>query len=267
MMKRHLGALMALIVGLGASAFASENPVPAATPVAKDEPATKVPAKAPPAANFSWTGCYGGVTGGGNWGDSEQTALSGNHGGTTITGDFKLGSTGIAGGTFGCDYQIEKTVMGLENDMSWTNLRGATHDLPPFDVQGASSTRQTWIDTLRGRIGYAFDYFLFYGTAGAAFAGTSVNVTNAFGFFSDSKPRIGIAMGVGSEWAAWSGPWGAVSVKLEYLHSDFGSRQYLNPPVTGAGFTILTRDVKLTDDIVRAGMNVRLNWDGVVIAK
>lgn len=256
-MKRHLGASIALVVGLGSNAFAADNPAPAAAPVAN----------AAPAANFSWTGCYVGLVGGGNWGDSEQIARSGSNAGTTITGNFKLSGSGIGGGTLGCDYQIEKTVIGLENDASWTLLQGATQDLPPFNVQTTSSTRETWIDTLRGRVGYAFDHFLFYGTAGAAFAGTDVTVTNAVGSFSDSKPRIGIAMGVGGEWAAWTGSWGAVSLKLEYLHTDFGSRQFINPPITGAGFTIATRDVKLTDDIVRAGVNVRFNWGGAVIAK
>lgn len=254
---------MALVVALGSNAFAADNPAPAASPA----PAAAPVAKAAPATGFSWTGCYAGLAGGGDWGHSEQTARSGSDAGTTITGNFKLSGSGIAGGTFGCDYQIEKTVMGLENDASWTNLRGATHDLPPFNAQANSSTRETWIDTLRGRVGYAFDHFLFYGTAGAAFAGTNVTVTNPVGSFSDSKPRVGISMGVGSEWAAWTGSWGAVSFKLEYLHTDFGSKQYINPPITGAGFTILTRDVKLTDDIVRAGVNVRFNLGGAAIAK
>jgi outer membrane immunogenic protein len=157
--------------------------------------------------------------------------------------------------------------MGLENDASWTNLRGATQDLPPFNVQATSSTRETWIDTLRGRVGYALDRFLVYGTAGVAFAGTKVTVTNGDGPFSDSKTRTGLAVGVGGEWAAWTGSWGAVSFKLEYLHADFGSKQYINPPISTGAFTVVTRDVKLTDDIVRAGVNVRFNWDGTVIAK
>jgi outer membrane immunogenic protein len=217
--------------------------------------------------NFSWTGCYVGIVGGGAWGDSEHIARSGSNVGTTITGNFRLGNGGIAGGTFGCDYQVDHTVMGLENDASWMNLQGATPDLRPFNVQATSSTHQTWMDTLRGRVGYAFDHFLVYGTAGAAFAGTNVTVTNPAGTVSDSRPRIGLAMGIGSEWAAWTGSWGAVSFRLEYLHTDFGSKQYVNPPVTVGGFTVLTRDVKLTDDIVRASVNVRFNWGDTVIAK
>jgi outer membrane immunogenic protein len=29
----------------------------------------------------------------------------------------------------------------------------------------------------------------------------------------------------------------------------------------------VTRDVKLSDDMVRAGMNVKFNWDGPVVAR
>jgi outer membrane immunogenic protein len=253
-MKRFLAATIAL-VGLGSNAFAADKPAATAAPAVK----------AAPPANFSWTGCYVGVAGGGNWGESEHIARSTNNAGATITGNFNLNG-GIAGGTLGCDYQIEKTVMGIENDASWTNKRGATQDLPPFNVQATSSTRERWIDTLRGRLGYAFDRFLIYGTAGVAFAGTNVTVSTT-DVVSESKTRTGLTVGVGSEWAAWVGPWGAVSFKLEYLHADFGSKQYFNPPVPIGTLTVATRDVRLTDDVVRAGVNVRFNWDTPFIAK
>ena len=48
-----------------------------------------------------------------------------------------------------------------------------------------------------------------------------------------------------------------MTLKLEYVHVDFGSKRYVDPPISGA----VTRDVRLTDDIVRAGVNVRFNWD------
>jgi outer membrane immunogenic protein len=247
-MKTFLATAIALI-GLGSNAFAADQPV--------------VKAAAP--TTLSWTGCYVGVSGGGNWGGSEQIARSGNTAGTTITGNFRLKGS-IAGGTLGCDYQIEQTVIGLENDASWTDLHGAASDLPPFNVQAASSTREKWIDTLRGRVGYAFDHFLVYGTGGVAFAGTDVIVSNPAGAVSESKTRTGLAVGVGGEWAAWVASWGAVSFKLEYLHADFGSKQYIDPPVPIGAFLAVTRDVKLTDDIVRAGVNVRFNWGGAPAA-
>jgi len=108
-----------------------------------------------------------------------------------------------------------------------------------------------------------------YGTAGVAFAGTEVRVSNPalFGTVVDSKDRTGWVVGAGGEWAAWSGPWGDVTFKLEYLHAGFESKQYFVPLVTIGGATIVTRDTYLSDDMVRAGMNVKFNWGGPVVAR
>ena len=58
------------------------------------------------------------------------------------------------------------------------------------------------------------------------------------------------------------------SVKLEYLHADFGTKQYFNPQVVVNGVGgFATRDVKLSDDMVRAGVNVNFNWGGPAIPK
>lgn len=217
---------------------------------------------------FSWTGCYVGVEGGGNWGRSEQIAQSSAFAGSTITGGFGL-SGGIAGGTVGCNYQISSFVIGIENDFSWTNKKGSASDLPPFNVAATSSTREKWIDTLRGRAGFSWDRFLLYATGGGAWAGTDVTVVNPAPFsVTDSQTRTGWVAGVGGEWAAWTGPWGALTFKLEYLHADFGHKQYINPPVvTPIGTTIVTRDARLTDDMVRAGVNLKFDWGGPVVAK
>jgi outer membrane immunogenic protein len=216
---------------------------------------------------FSWTGCYVGVEGGGNWGRSEQIARSGAAAGTTITGKFDL-SGGIAGGTVGCNYQTSNFVVGIENDFSWTNKKGSAPDLLPFNVTSTSATRERWIDTLRPRFGYAWDRFMIYGTAGVAWAGTDVTVSNAaFGSVTNSQNRVGWTAGLGGEWAAWVGPWGALTFKLEYLHADFDSKQYFNPPFPTPIGIIVTRDMKLRDDMIRAGMNVKFNWGGPVVAR
>jgi outer membrane immunogenic protein len=231
--------------------------------------------KAPPVAPvalppiFSWTGCYVGVEGGGNWGRSEQVARSGTFVGSTITGGFDL-SGGIAGGTVGCNYQFSSFVIGIEDDYSWTDKRGSATDRLPFSTAAVSSTHEKWIDTLRGRAGFAWDRFFFYGTGGAAWAGTDVNVVSRAPAFNvtNSQTRTGWVAGVGGEWAAWTGPWGALTFKLEYLHADFGTKQYFNPQVTTpVGVIVATRDAKLTDDMVRAGMNFKFNWGGPVVAK
>jgi outer membrane immunogenic protein len=62
------------------------------------------------------------------------------------------------------------------------------------------------------------------------------------------------------ECAAWTAPAGALTVKVEYLHADFGTGLFINPPVVVGTTTINSRNVKLTDDIVRAGVNWKFNW-------
>ena len=254
-MKKIL-SIAAALVGFTTAASAADFPV--------------MPAKAalPVPVIFSWTGCYIGVEGGGNWGRSEQVAQSGAFAGSAITGKFDLNG-GIAGGTVGCNVQLSSFVIGAENDFSWTNKRGSVNDLLPFNTATVSETREKWIDTFRGRFGYAVDRFMVYGTAGVAFAGTEARVSNPalFGTVVDSKDRTGWVAGVGGEWAAWSGPWGDLTFKLEYLHAGFDSKQYVNPSVTLGGATIVTRDVHLSDDMVRAGMNVKFNWGGPLVAR
>jgi len=255
-MKKVLLTAAALLV-VGSSAFAADLTL--RPPALKAPPLmTSIP--------FNWTGCYLGAEGGAQWGRSGQVARSGPASGQAITNSYDL-SGGMAGGTVGCNYQfINSVVIGLENDYSWTDKNGSAHDLKPFNTQTLNTTKEKWIDTLRGRIGYAFDRFLVYGTGGVAFAGTDVTVaTPGFATVTDSKSRTGWVAGVGGEWAAYTGPLGALTVKLEYLHADFGTSRYIATPVDfRVGCltqTVVSRDVKLSDDMVRVGVNWKFNTD------
>ena len=133
----------------------------------------------------------------------------------------------LAGGTVGCNYQVSTFVFGVENDFAWTNKSGSAPDIPPFNVRATSQTSEKWIDTLRGRLGVAWDRLLVYGTGGGAFADTAVNICSPLRCVGDSQSRTGWAAGAGIEYAVWAN----LSLKLEYLHADFGTAQYINPPV------------------------------------
>jgi opacity protein-like surface antigen len=156
--------------------------------------------KTPPAASssFSWTGCYVGVEAGGAWGQSQQIAATApNHAdvGLPITVRFNLAGA-LAGGTVGCNYQISSMVLGVENDLSWTNKGASSPDIPPFSRGAISSTSEKWIDTLRGRVGWAWDRFLVYGTAGAALTGVDVGVCSPTAIcISDTRTRTGRLVG------------------------------------------------------------------------
>jgi outer membrane immunogenic protein len=218
--------------------------------------------KAPPPM-WSWTGCYIGMEGGGAWGRTNHVAVTSPTPadvGLPITGNFNM-SGGLFGGTVGCNYQFGKWVFGIEDDFSWTNKQGTANDIPPFGP-ATSQTSERWLDTLRGRIGVAWDRTLLYGTGGVAFADTSVSichVTNGV-CVNDAQTRTGWVVGAGIEYALWHN----LFVKLEYLHVDLGTGRYISPPVVIAGFTYDTRDVRLTDDILRVGLNYRFNWAGPI---
>jgi outer membrane immunogenic protein len=229
-------------------------------------PYSKAPAMVA-APIFSWTGCYIGIEGGGNWGRAGTTAVTSPTPafvGLPLTNNYDL-SGGLVGGTVGCNYQASNWVFGIEGDVSWTNKSGSANDIAPFTTTSTNQLREKWFDTVRGRVGYAWDRVLFYGTAGGAFAGTTTDVCAIQGIcVSSSRTRSGWVAGAGLEYAFWDN----LSVKLEYLHADFGSANYIDPPVVVAGAgTFNARSIRLTDDIVRVGLNYRFGWGGPVVAK
>ncbi len=248
-MKKALLAGTALVMFVSGSAMAADlsRPPPGPAPVYS---------KAPMAPLFSWSGCYIGVEGGGIWGSAHNTSfdplLLGD-----ITGSYNL-SGWLIGGTLGCNYQVGQFVFGLEGDDSWTNKNGSIFAIPPFLTSSLIQTKESWIATGRGRIGYAFaDRWLLYVTGGGAATSATLTITDAtFGAnASQSNTRWGWTFGGGLEWGIdrnWS-------IKAEYLHVDFGNSNYFVPHIVLPNtYTFLNQNVKLTDEIVRAGVNYRL---------
>jgi outer membrane immunogenic protein len=213
--------------------------------VAADMPVKARP-MAPAPVPFSWTGCYIGAVAGYGWGKSDQDfAVAGNP--PAISGTHVDGGT--VGGTIGCNYQTGTWVFGVENDLAWAGFKGSAPDIqnPAFTI----GTKTTWLDTLRGRVGYAFGNSLVYATGGVAFA--DVKAFESFPGVPEetiSNTRTGCALGGGFEYAfdrAWS-------AKAEYLHIDFGSSN-------ATGFVNYTNKsrVTLTENIARVGLNYRFS--------
>src|SRR3974390_2643958 len=59
--------------------------------------------------------------------------------------------------------------LGVETGASWANLPGNSGSGLAFCGAGPCNTKQNWIGTTRGRVGYAFGAFMPYLTAGAAY--------------------------------------------------------------------------------------------------
>jgi outer membrane immunogenic protein len=260
---RNSELVFAAVVAIGA--MASLGTAGAADLPAR--PYSKAPAVVPVAV-YSWTGCYLGAEGGGIWGSANNYSfdplLTGN-----LTNSYSL-SGGMAGGTVGCNYQSGQFVFGIEGDGSWTNKSGSDFAIPPFSATANVQTRENWIATFRGRLGWAFDdRWLVYVTGGGAATNAKLTLSDtAVGLSaSQANTRWGWTVGAGVEWA-FAGNW---SAKLEYLHADFGNSNYFAPditvPVGNIVYTFLSQRVHLTDDMVRVGVNYRFDWGAPVVAR
>jgi len=212
-----------LLAGVGVLALGIAS-VTAADIRRRPPPPAKAPAYVEPP--FSWTGPYVGINGGYGFGRSDFSA-------PLASGSFDT-SGGLVGGTLGYNYQMGQAVFGIEGDVDASWMKG---DATCGGL--ACETKNSWLGTVRGRLGYAVGRFMPYVTGGAAFGDIKTSVA---GLGSASETKAGWTVGGGVE-AALNGPW---SAKLEYLYVDLGR-----------GGAIAGADAKFQTNIVRAGINYR----------
>jgi opacity protein-like surface antigen len=151
-----------------------------------------------------------------------------------------------------------RRVIGIETDFqkSWQKLSGRGNGSLLYNSVGIANPaiNETddidWFGTTRLRFGVAPERILFYGTAGVAYASIRTRSTSGAGVtLVDGTPvRIGWAFGGGIE-AMLTRNWTA---RAEYLRLDFGG--YTEGWVY-AGTTAISLHQRVTDDIVRAGVN------------
>jgi outer membrane immunogenic protein len=146
----------------------------------------------------------------------------------------------LIGGTAGYNWQMGSAVFGVEGDIDWSSIKGSG---PTTCVVGGCETKNNWLGTFRGRLGYAFDRVLPYVTGGLAVGDIKANT--ALG--SASETRAGWTAGAGVE-AAITGP---LTAKIEYLYADLGSMNCATTVCGGAAAT----NVNYHANIVRAGLN------------
>jgi outer membrane immunogenic protein len=186
----------------------------------------EMPTKAPLySAPYNWTGFYLGINGGGGFGRSNWNGAG--------TGSLNT-SGAVVGGTIGYNWQFNQTVFGLEGDADWSSIRGSASC-----TFGSCETRNDYLATVRGRLGYAFDRFMPYVTGGLAIGNVKANSPVS----STDNTRAGWTVGGGLEFAI-AGPWTA---KVEYLYADLGK----NSCAACGG------DVDFKTNVVRAGLNYR----------
>jgi len=157
---------------------------------------------------YSWTGLYLGAHVGGIGGEFKSNVPLG------IPGPLDNAGSVMGGAQIGYNWQAGSWVFGIEADTSAINVEARTTPLA-FD--------ETWLTTVRGRVGHAWDRYLVYFTAGAGF--THVEATAATG--SVERTVTGVALGGGLEAALWQPNW---TVRGEYLYVDVPLESYLIGP-------------------------------------
>jgi outer membrane immunogenic protein len=221
---------------------------------------------------YSWTGCYIGANAGYSWGrawvDSSVPGLAAL--GAPSAFSTSLNPNGfIGGGQVGCNWQNGNAVWGLETDFQGSAQKDSQSSSLPFnDGEGTATLSQQidvklrWFGTARARAGVlVVPTILLYGTGGLAYGNVSLtdtisiisaNLGNSTTTFSQSTTRAGWTLGFGFEGMFPNAPrW---TWKVEYLHLDLGSfNGSAIDPVAG----LVAWSTHFTDDIVRAGINVK----------
>jgi outer membrane immunogenic protein len=238
---------------------------------------------APPApAAYSWTGFYIGGNLGYGWGRSSNQV-------TFVDPFFPFVAASseadglnrvIGGAQLGYNWQFSPhAVWGLEADWQGSSA-GASRSFfdsitlglgapPPTDkVTTNYESKISWFGTVRGRVGYAWDSLLLYGTGGLAYGKVSLSGTvtevgditgvggpnlNAITPFSISTVKAGWAVGAGIE-DALSVNW---TWKVEYLYVDLGKVSGVFAAPNGFSNADITAQSRFTDNILRAGLNYR----------
>ncbi len=166
---------------------------------------------------YSWAGPYLGGNIGYQWGsvDNNPTKPSGFEG-------------GVQGGY---NFQNGPWVFGIEADLQAT---GADDTFAPWKFSNP------WFGTVRGRVGYAVNNILLYGTGGLAFGELR---GETFGGITESFTTAGWAAGAGVEFG-FAQNW---SAKVEYLYFSLSTSPFAITGVSN-GYSA---------SIVRAGVNYR----------
>ena len=216
-----------------------------ATPFAADAADVKVPYfKGTPRsviAYYNWTGFYAGLNAGYGTGRSEWDIPA-----ATISPKGMM-----YGVTLGYNWQAGSFVYGLEGDYNFSNVKGSVADCGGV-IGVTCETSNTWLATFRGRVGYAFDRFLPYVTAGGAYGNIKATLSPAALTASESK--FGYTFGAGLEYA-FLGNW---TTKIEYLYVNLGSFD------TGFAAPVVS-NVSFSESIIRVGLNYK--FSGPIFAR
>jgi outer membrane immunogenic protein len=219
-----------------------------------------------------WAGFYvGGSAGVGIGGDSQSTDLDAFNyfKPTPVPGEVTgvgTDSAFIGGGQIGYSYAVSKNwVVGIEADISSFDFKAANTPASSRRDWGSDtlvSLEMDWLATVRARLGFAVDQWLFYGTGGFAFSDgeyrnlDSCNTGACGSGLMDAKGDMatGWTVGGGVE-LALAPNWTA---KTEYLFVQFDGKTYSGTAFSPENTAI--DDFRFSAspaefNIIRAGLN------------
>lgn len=176
------------LLGAGAVALVAALGVAHAADLGLPAPDYVPPPIAP--AYYNWTGAQAGLLLGYGWGDSEPAGV--------LTGTDDADGF-LAGGYIGYNWHFPSNwVLGAEADLLWADLDDAGYEL-------------NWYSTFRGKVGFAVNRFMFFGTGGVAIGDVETPSTG-------DGTEVGWTAGGGVDMALTDNVIG----RLEYQYIDLG---------------------------------------------
>ena len=177
---------------------------------------------------YDWTGTYGGLNAGGAWNNSNFNAsATGPLAGTLLEDALDDDDAVFTGGAMiGYNWQEDSFVFGAEADFNYINFdksseRDGTIGGLPASIDSEAGVN--WFGTVRGRLGYAADRAMFYGTGGLAYgsvtADTRINVGGDQWTGDERNVNWGWTLGAGLDYAVDDN----FIIGAEYLYVDLGS--------------------------------------------
>jgi len=192
-----------------------------------------------PLAHFAydWSGFYLGSDGGFGWATAKGNLTDA--AGVLLTPySYRLNGP-LAGLFVGANYQLNRIVFGAEGDWQWSNLMGNSQTLAPLGAAGAFPAGPFTISTtvkdyasIRGRLGFAFDRFLAFGTGGWAWGNPSMfyALTGAAPFVNHGGSSTGWTAGVGVDYAFTESVFG----RIEYRYTNLRTSDFVNVATNSA---------------------------------
>ncbi len=231
-MKRLLHAALSIsvLMTIATAAVAADLPMAPTYPPAPVSVVARV---------YNWTGIYLGLNGGYTFGQSTPMSLFSDN----FTA-FNYSADGFLGGlTAGAQIQSGHTVIGVEGDIDWSNItgsgRGTIFNNSVLVGTASISSTVNSISTLRTRIGYADDNWLFYLTGGIAVTNEQSTLSGATFVCGGANPpcnsisdlHLGLAAGAGVEYGITQN----LSAKAEYTWVGAGAGNTLKENMLRVG--------------------------------